>query len=132
MKSEEWKEVRLGDVAENIFSGGTPSTTNPEFWNNEFNWLSSGETRNRYITTTDKKITQKAVENSSTRLARINDVVIASAGQGFTRGQVSFCNINTYINQSLISVRSDIKKINPRYLFFNLQNRYQELRQIRS
>jgi len=65
---DEWKEFSLGEISEAIFSGGTPTTTVEDYWNGEFNWLSSGETRNMYITETEKTITQKGIENSSTRL----------------------------------------------------------------
>ena len=125
-----WKEVKLEDVTSKIFSGGTPNTKNKEFWNGHLPWLSSGETRNRYIFCAEKKITDKAVKNSSTRLAKTNDVVIASAGQGYTRGQTSLCKIDTYINQSLIALRSSVNLLNPFFLFYNLSNRYDELRQI--
>jgi len=120
--------MKLGKLCEVIFSGGTPNTSNTEYWDGEFHWLSSGETRNTYIFNTEKTITQKGVDNSSTRLAKKNDVVVASAGQGKTRGQVSYCMIDTYINQSLISMRADHKILDPKFLFYNLTSRYNELR----
>lgn len=120
--------MKLGKLCAVIFSGGTPNTSNTEYWNGEFHWLSSGETRNTYIFNTEKTITQKGVDNSSTRLAKKNDVVIASAGQGKTRGQVSYCMIDTYINQSLISMRTNPKLLDPKFLFYNLTSRYNELR----
>lgn len=130
MSSREWRELTLEEVTQEIFSGGTPSTSNPEYWNGELCWLSSGETRNKFIYNTDKKITKIGAENSSTRLAKIKDVVIASAGQGHTRGQTSLCKINTYINQSIISLRANEVILDPEYLLYNLTNRYSELRQI--
>lgn len=130
MKSDEWKEVRLGDICDMIFSGGTPETKKLEYWDGTLCWLSSGETRNRYIYKTEKTISENAVKNSSTKLSEKNDIVIASAGQGTTRGQVSFCKIDTYINQSLICVRVKKEVIDSKFIFFNLTNRYNELRQI--
>lgn len=125
-----WKEVILEDCTSLIFSGGTPNTRNKDFWNGSIRWLSSGETRKTFIYDTEKKITELGVKNSSTKLAKKDDVVIASAGQGHTRGQTSLCKIDTYINQSLISLRSDKNKIDPNYLFYNIYSRYNELRQI--
>ncbi|NWN98594.1 MAG: restriction endonuclease subunit S, partial [Bacillus sp. (in: Bacteria)] len=57
-------------------------------------------------------------------------IVIASAGQGNTRGQVSLCKIDTFINQSIIAIRTNNKLVNPVYVFYNLKSRYKELRQI--
>ena len=130
MGCNEWKEYRLEDISQIIFSGGTPSTRNEEFWDGDIPWLSSGETRNSFINKTEKTITEEGVKNSSTKLALNGDIVIASAGQGFTRGQVSFCNIDTYINQSLIAIRANNILLNNKYLYYNLKSRYNELRQI--
>ena len=126
----ELTDYTLEQVTVNIFSGGTPTTTNPEFWNGVFPWLSSGETRNRYINKAEKTITEEGIKKSSTRLAKKNDIIIASAGQGHTRGQTSLSNIDTYVNQSLIVVRANEEIVDSKYLFFNLNNRYEELRKL--
>lgn len=127
---EHWKTYKLGELVNEVFSGGTPSTTNETYWNGKLNWLSSGETRNKFITDTEKKISDLAVKESSTRLAKVGDIVIASAGQGHTRGQTSICKIDTYINQSVVAIRTNPKTVNPYWLFYNLSNRYEELRGI--
>ncbi|MCE5041847.1 restriction endonuclease subunit S [Mammaliicoccus sciuri] len=126
----EFKEYKLADITKKIYSGGTPSTREPSYWNGDLKWLSSGETSNRFIMSTEKTITQKGVENSSTKLAFKHDLVMASAGQGYTRGQTSFLKIDTYINQSLIAISVNKDEIHPLYLFYNLVSRYDELRQI--
>lgn len=124
------KLVPIGDLCSRIFSGGTPTTTSSNFWNGGIPWLSSGETRNDFINITEKTITKEGVDNSSTKLALKNDVVIATAGQGLTRGQVSYLNIDTYINQSVISLRANPEKLDSRYLYYNLKSRYAELRSL--
>jgi type I restriction enzyme S subunit len=118
----------IGSYAERIYSGGTPTTSNAAYWGGTFCWLSSGETRNRFVITTEKTITQVGIDNSSTKLAARHDIVMASAGQGFTRGQTSMLLIDTYINQSVIVIHAE-RGILP-YLFWNLANRYEELRAI--
>lgn len=118
----------IGNYVERIYSGGTPSTSNTAYWNGAFGWFSSGETRNRFVISTEKTITQAGVDNSSTKLATKHDIVMASAGQGLTRGQVSMLLIDTYVNQSVIVIHSE-RNILP-YLFWNLANRYEELRAI--
>ena len=107
---------KLLEICE-IFSGGTPSTKNEKYWNGTIAWLTSGETRNNFITQTTRKITVEGIKNSSTRLANKNDVVVASAGQGHTRGQVSFCLIDTYVNQSVIVLRANTQITDPKFLF---------------
>jgi type I restriction enzyme S subunit len=127
MKSK-WIRLKLKDACDQIFSGGTPDTRKSQYWNGTLNWMSSGETRNKFIRDTDKKITQLGVDNSSTKLAKVGDVLIASAGQGLTRGQTSFCLKETYINQSIISLRANKNKLKPLFLFYLLTCKYKMLR----
>jgi len=118
----------VGQYSEQIYSGGTPSTSKPEFWGGDLHWFSSGETRNRFAITTEKTITNAGVDNSSTKLAHKYDIVMASAGQGFTRGQTTMLLLDTYVNQSVIVIHAD--RLHLPYLFWNLANRYEELRAI--
>ncbi len=124
-----WKIDNIGSLSDKIFSGGTPNTSTEEYWNGALNWFSSGETRNALIIETEKKITATGVKNSSTRLSVAGDILIASAGQGHTRGQTSLNTIDTYINQSVVCIRP-IKPSYSTWLYFNLSSRYTEMRAI--
>jgi type I restriction enzyme S subunit len=121
---------KVEDISEAIFSGGTPSTKNEKYWGGDIPWLSSGETRDRFINETEKTITQVGVDNSSTKIALKGDIVIASAGQGHTRGQTSYLNIDTYINQSIVAIRAKTDEVDSLWLFYNLTLRYNEMRQL--
>ena len=127
-KDVECEMTTIGNYAERIYSGGTPTTSNDTYWDGAFGWFSSGETRNRFVISTEKTITQAGIDNSSTKLAAKHDIVMASAGQGFTRGQTSMLLIDTYVNQSVIVIHAD-RNVLP-FLFWNLANRYEELRAI--
>lgn len=125
---EEWKNYTLEEVCERIYSGGTPSTKHEEYWNGDIKWLSSGETSQRFVYDTERKITQEGVENSSTKLATKGCTVVATAGQGYTRGQASFLMTDTYMNQSVIACKANENVILPLYLYYNLDSRYEEFR----
>ena len=127
-KDAECELTTIGNYAERIYSGGTPTTSNATYWDGKFGWFSSGETRNRFVTSTEKTITQAGVDNSATKLAVKHDIVMASAGQGLTRGQTSMLLTDTYVNQSVIVIHA--KRNTLPYLFWNLANRYEELRAI--
>ena len=127
-KDVECEMTTIGNYAERIYSGGTPTTSNATYWDGSFGWFSSGETRNRFVISTEKTITQAGIDNSSTKLAAKHDIVMASAGQGFTRGQTSMLLLDIYVNQSVIVIHAE-RNILP-YLFWNLANRYEELRAI--
>ena len=123
-----WRESVLSECCENIFSGGTPSTQAADYWGGDIPWLSSGETRNRFIIDTEKTITSLGVENSSTRPARAGSTVIASAGQGHTRGQTSLLTFDSYINQSVVVLVADKSVSSDLFLFFDLARRYEQFR----
>ena len=118
--------MTVEDCCEAIYSGGTPSTKKPEYWNGDLPWLSSGETRSRFIIDTEKTITELGVSESSTKLAKAGDVVMASAGQGFTRGQTSMLFFDTYVNQSVVVMRP--KQSFGAYLLLILAAQYDSLR----
>lgn len=128
MIPKNWNYGSLADISEKIYSGGTPKTSEESYWNGELSWMSSGETRDNFIIKTDKKITNIGVQKSSTKLSNKYDTVIASAGQGLTRGQTSLLFIDTYINQSLICIKA--KKEFAFFNYINLKTRYEELRAI--
>jgi type I restriction enzyme S subunit len=56
--------------------------------------------------------------------------VIAGAGQGKTRGQTSLLFIDTYINQSVIALEPDPSSTSEAFLFFDMQRRYEQFRQL--
>lgn len=116
----------VDDYCKRIYSGGTPSTKNASYWGGTLPWLSSGETRSRFIIDTEKTITPEGVEGSSTKFAHRGCIAMASAGQGFTRGQTSMLMLDTYVNQSVVVMEP--KENCGSYLLSALAARYEELR----
>ena len=119
---------KLRDILISIHSGGTPSTTIKEYWGGPYKWLSSGETGQRFIFDTVDTITERGINESSTKLAKRGSVVMACAGQGKTRGQTSYLLDDMYVNQSVIVLNPNRKIVLPLYLFYDLTGRYEELR----
>ena len=120
--------TKIIDIVKRVYSGGTPDTRKNDYWNGNIKWLSSGETRNNFIYDTDKKITELGVTNSSTKLALKGSIVMACAGQGFTRGQTSYLMDDMYINQSVICIEPDENMVDGLYLYYFFKNNYQLLR----
>lgn len=125
-----WSKMRYDEVCTSIYSGGTPATGRKDFWGGDLPWFSSGETRHSFVIETEKTITQLGATNSSTRQAPKYATVVATAGQGATRGQTSILGIDSYINQSTVAIIADKSHISDFYLFLDLSGRYEELRSI--
>lgn len=122
--------TKIIDITKRVYSGGTPDTRKSEYWNGNIKWLSSGETRNNFVYDTDKKITELGVANSSTKLANKSSIVMACAGQGYTRGQTSYLMDDMYINQSVICIEPDEVKVDGLFLYYYFKNNYQMLRNL--
>nr|WP_245958027.1 restriction endonuclease subunit S [Psittacicella melopsittaci] len=77
---EKWKRVLLSDIVE-IMGGGTPLTTNPEFWEGgTVNWFTPAEIENNkvYISDSERKITEAGLKSSSAKILPINSVLFTS------------------------------------------------------
>ena len=75
-----WKTVALGDVC-SIVNGGTPKSEVAEYWDGELNWITPkemGKILSREISSTERKITDKGMKNSSAKLLPINSVILSS------------------------------------------------------
>lgn len=59
-KDVECEMTTIGNYAERIYSGGTPTTSNAAYWGGTFGWFSSGETRNRFVISTEKALHKPA------------------------------------------------------------------------
>jgi len=127
---ENKKSVLVGDVAK-LTAGGTPSTQVSEYWKNgTVLWFSSGEVHKKRVFSTEKKITESALKNSSAKLIPIHSCLIALAGQGKTKGTVAISEVELSTNQSVAAIMPDESKIEPYYLYHNLDSRYHDFRHI--
>ena len=124
------EKVQLGDVAK-LTAGGTPSTAKNEYWENgKIPWLSSGEVHKKIVHDTEKHITELGLKNSSAKLMEINTCLIALAGQGKTKGTVAITEIPLCTNQSVAAIIANREKVEPYYLYHNLDSRYLDFRHI--
>ncbi len=114
-----WKEVKVSDVVE-IIGGGTPKTTNPEFWDGNIPWLSIEDFNNddRFVSKTVKTITDKGLEQSSTKLLNKGDLIISARG---TVGKLAQLDKPMAFNQSCYGLRGKSQIINNGYLYYALK-----------
>ena len=69
--------VALGEVVE-IRGGGTPSKSNPDFWNGEIPWVSPKDMKSWEIVDSEDKITEEAVQGSATNLVPENTTLVVN------------------------------------------------------
>lgn len=76
----EWEERAVSSLGK-IYSGGTPSTSNTEYWDGDINWIIPTDITkqdSRYINSSLRKITQEGLENSSAKLVPAGSLLICS------------------------------------------------------
>ncbi len=87
------------------YGGGTPSTTNDEYWQEgTINWATPTDMTSLtgpFIFDTEKKITDKGLKNSSTRLLSIDSILMTSRA---TVGILAISKIPICTNQGFIAV----------------------------
>ena len=77
---ENWRWVRLNEIGE-IVGGGTPKTSQTEFWDNgDISWITPADMNGcgRYIKRGEKNITQLGLDSSSAKVFPKGSVVISS------------------------------------------------------
>jgi type I restriction enzyme S subunit len=130
-KGEGWVNSTIGESC-NLQTGGTPSTSKKEFYEDGvIKWLVSGDINQKVINDCVGRITELGMNNSNTKYLPINSVLIALNGQGKTRGTVAMLRTKATCNQSLVSIYpKDDKSLMPELVFSNLEGRYDEIRKM--
>ncbi|OGU57855.1 MAG: hypothetical protein A2X64_10190 [Ignavibacteria bacterium GWF2_33_9] len=124
-----WELIPIGKICE-TGSGGTPLTTNQEYYRNgTIPWVNSGEVRNGIIYDTENKITKIGLENSSAKLFPKNTVLVAMYGA--TTGQVGILGIEASTNQAVCGILPS-EKINSFYLYHFLSTQLDNFLNLRS
>ncbi|MFN8445064.1 MAG: restriction endonuclease subunit S [Caldilineaceae bacterium] len=81
MKSNEireWSVTTLGQCA-TWYSGGTPDTTNGDYWGGEIPWITASSLHDFYLFDSERKVTPLGVENG-TRLMPENTIIFVVRG----------------------------------------------------
>ena len=94
---KEWKVRKFSEIIE-IYSGGTPKTSIPEYWNGGVKWVSVVDTKQQpYIIETEKTISRLGESKSNAKILPSETIVITARG---TVGNCSLMSKPMTINQS--------------------------------
>ncbi len=134
-KNQKWPMVKLGDNRYfKIESGGTPSSTKPEYWNGEIFWATlvdlpaSNFITN--ITNTQRKITQSGLKNSSAKLLPKYSVLVSTRA---TIGRVGINLVELATNQGFKNIIiNDTSKVDYRFVALMLTQLVEQMESIAS
>jgi type I restriction enzyme S subunit len=109
---ESWDVVRLEDICKTS-SGGTPSRSNKKYYTGNISWFKSGEMNDGYIKSSEEKITEEAVKNSSAKIFSRDTLLIAMYGA--TAGKTAILRKDATTNQAICAIFEN-ENINLEYL----------------
>jgi type I restriction enzyme S subunit len=116
----EWKSI--GEIATNVFAGGTPSTKHEEYYDGDIPWIRSGEVDFNVIVSAERNITKAGYDNSSAKLIRKGSVVMAMTGA--TVAKSAIVDFETSANQSVCAIETDETLANYKYTYYCLAKDY--------
>ena len=119
--------IILDDIID-IISGGTPKTSNPEFWGGNIPWLSVKDFNNdnRYVYKTEKSITELGLNHSAATLLQKDDIVLSARG---TVGAITMVPFPMTFNQSCYGLRAK-EGFDQTYLYYCVKNAVEKLKHI--
>ena len=103
-----WSERKLGEIG-NFVGGGTPSTSNPEYWDGNIQWYTPKEIKNRMLKPSMRTISKDGLKNSSAKLLPKGTILITTRA---TIGDVAVSNKECATNQGFQSLVVNETEVN--------------------
>ena len=99
---EGWSTHKIGERFD-TYLGGTPSRAQPQYWQDgTIPWINSGKVNELRVVEPSEYITELALNKSATKLLPAHTTLVAITGA--TLGQVSYTEIATCANQSVVGI----------------------------
>lgn len=121
-----WLQQTFRDTIQ-IIGGGTPKTSNPDFWGGEIPWFSvvdAPEPSDVFVIDTEKHITEAGLQGSSTKLLPAGTTIISARG---TVGKLALTGRSMAMNQSCYGLYG--KAGDTYFTYFSAARLVQQLKQ---
>jgi type I restriction enzyme S subunit len=120
----ERKEYKLSSLMD-IIGGGTPKTSIKEYWDGNIPWLSVVDfnTGRKFVTDTEKKITELGLKESSTKYLEAGDIIISARG---TVGALAVLEKPMTFNQSCYGLKAKKGVTKNSFLYYLIKDTISE------
>ena len=122
----EWKETTIGEISD-VVGGGTPSTSNEEYWEGDIPWLTPRDLTTHKgveISKGERSITQTGLDNSSARLMPEGTVLVTSRAP---IGYVAIASNPISTNQGFKSLIPKEGVVDGEFLYYWVKNNVEYL-----
>ncbi len=115
----EWETTTLGEAVLSMRSGGTPLSSNKEYYGNDYFWVSIKDmtTQGKKISYSEKKISEEGFQNSSTHLFSEGTVLYAMYA---SVGEVSILGVPATTSQAILGINPKEETLTRDYLYYFL------------
>ena len=120
---KEWEWYSLSELFQ-MKSGSTPhrKAFKKYFQNGNINWAKTLDLNEGYILTTDEKITQAAIKETSCYILPEDTILIAMYGGWEQIGRTAILKVSSSTNQAITALIEPKKEISPEFTQFSLQS----------
>ncbi|MGD6803935.1 restriction endonuclease subunit S [Rossellomorea aquimaris] len=113
-----WESIPIKKLFR-TFGGGTPSKSNPDYWNGDIPWISAKDMKTSFINNTQDYITEEGLNNSSAKLAEKSAVVMVVRSGILQRTlPVAYLLTSCTVNQDLKVFDSGDEFINKYFMYY--------------
>lgn len=117
MIPEGWSVTKIGFIADTC-SGGTPPSSNADFYDGDIKWVCSYDLHEKEILDTEKHLTNMGASMIAGKIQMPNSILIAMYGGDGTIGNSGLLLVKARTNQAVCSIHFDETIIIPLYAFF--------------
>jgi len=115
----EWAEKNLDKIGDFV-GGGTPSTSNSEYWDGGIHWYTPTEVKNGKLKPSIRTITEEGLKNSSARLLPKGTILITTRA---TIGDAAIADYKCTTNQGFQSLIVNKKEVNVFWYYWILRHK---------
>ena len=119
---KDWAHLCIKDIA-TVIGGGTPDTNVKDYWDGNIQWFTPSEIgKEKYVSISERTISQTGLENSSAKLLPPNTILLSTRA---TIGECSIAKQECCTNQGFQSLIAS--KVTPEFLYYLIQTKKKDL-----
>lgn len=119
-----WVRTAVGEVYK-IVSGGTPATSNSEYWDGDVPWITSADIHGLNDIKPRRRITQAGIENSATTFVPAGSIIVVTR---VALGKIALTRTGLCFSQDSQALIGDANYIYPDYALYHLSQAVQEFK----
>lgn len=113
----DWETTKFEKAVSKFISGGTPDTTNPDYWDGNIPWITGADFEDYKVGTIRRNITEEGVKNSATNIVPKGSLLIVTR-TGV--GKIAIAPFDIAISQDITGVILNTDKADPCFLYWHI------------